>query len=315
MKDLCGRYRQSQIKAAVKVNVEQLKFNWLLGRDIVELHVEERWGESVITQLSKDLREAIPNAAGLSKSNIYYCRKFYLLYKDALKTFHQVGGIFEVPWRHHCLIMDKVKDDIDKALFYVHQTVENGWSRSMLLNFISTDLYERQGKALTNFTKTLPDAMSDLAQELTKDPYNFAFTGITGRYNERLLKDALLTSKSKPEYYCSDGIAWITPKDLSILKAKFSIDWQKKKSARAGMRRMIKRLLKKYKYPPEEAENALETVIHQCEQWTDNDSDNYNSLLNETRKYDFHNETYPPMAADERVEYYTPKNNNKNTLL
>ena len=65
VKDLCGRYRQSQIKAAVKVNVEQLKFNWLLGRDIVELHVEERWGESVITQLSKDLREAIPNAAGL----------------------------------------------------------------------------------------------------------------------------------------------------------------------------------------------------------------------------------------------------------
>lgn len=327
VKNLCGRYRQSQIKSAVKVNVEQLKFNWLLGRDIVELHVEERWGESVITQLSKDLREAIPNAAGLSKSNIYYCRKFYLLYKDALKTFHQlggknetelfhqVGGIFEVPWRHHCLIMDKVKDDIDKALFYVHQTVENGWSRSMLLNFISTDLYEQQGKALTNFTKTLPDAMSDLAQELTKAPYNFAFTGITGRYNERLLKDALLTSKSKPEYYCSDGIAWITPKDLSILKAKFSIDWQKKKSARAGMRRMIKRLLKKYKYPPEEAENALVTVIHQCEQWTDNDSDNYNSSLNETRKYDFHNETYSPMVADERVEYYIPKNYNKNTLL
>ena len=92
VKDLCGRYRQSQIKAAVKVNVEQLKFNWFLGRDIVELHVEERWGESVITRLSKDLREAIPNAAGLSKSNIYYCRKFYLLYKDALKTFHQLGG-------------------------------------------------------------------------------------------------------------------------------------------------------------------------------------------------------------------------------
>ena len=157
--------------------------------------------------------------------------------------------------------------------------------------------------------------MSDLAQELTKAPYNFAFTGITGRYNERLLKDALLTSKSKPEYYCSDGIAWITPKDLSILKAKFSIDWQKKKSARAGMRRMIKRLLKKYKYPPEEAENALVTVIHQCEQWTDNDSDNYNSSLNETRKYDFHNETYSPMVADERVEYYIPKNYNKNTLL
>ena len=100
VKDLCGRYRQSQIKAAVKVNVEQLKFNWFLGRDIVELHVEERWGESVITRLSKDLREAIPNAAGLSKSNIYYCRKFYLLYKDALKTFHQLGGKNETELFH-----------------------------------------------------------------------------------------------------------------------------------------------------------------------------------------------------------------------
>ena len=167
VKDLCGRYRQSQIKAAVKVNVEQLKFNWLLGR------------------------------------------KFYLLYKDALQTFHQLGGIFEVPWRHHCLIMDKAKDDIDKALFYVRQTVENGWSRSMLLNFISTNLYERQGKALTNFTKTLPDVMSDLAQELTKDPYNFAFTGITGRYNERLLKDALLNNITRFLIELGTGFAYV----------------------------------------------------------------------------------------------------------
>lgn len=118
-------------------------------------------------------------------------------------------GIFEVPWRHHCLIMDKVKDDIDKALFYVRQTVENDWSRSMLLNFISTNLYERQGKVLTNFTKTLPDAMSDLAQELTKDPYNFAFTGITGRYNERLLKDALLNNITRFLIELGTGFAYV----------------------------------------------------------------------------------------------------------
>ena len=81
VKDLCGRYRQSQIKAAVKVNVEQLKFNWLLGRDIVELHVEERWGESVITRLSKDLREAIPMRQDCRRAiftivgNFIYCTK------------------------------------------------------------------------------------------------------------------------------------------------------------------------------------------------------------------------------------------------
>ena len=92
VKELVKRYRRSQIKAAIKVNIEQLKYNWLLGHDIVEMHVEERWGESVITQLSKDLREAIPHAEGLSKSNIYYCRKFYLLYKGALEVFHQADG-------------------------------------------------------------------------------------------------------------------------------------------------------------------------------------------------------------------------------
>ena len=79
----------------------------------------------------------------------------------------------------------------------------------MLLNFISTDLYERQGKALTNFTKTLPDAMSDLAQELTKDPYNFAFTGITGRYNERLLKDALLNNITRFLIELGTGFAYV----------------------------------------------------------------------------------------------------------
>ena len=76
----------------------------------------------------------------------------------------------------------------------MQQIVENGWSRSMLLNFISTGLYERQGKALTNFKNTLPEVDSDLAQELTKDPYSFAFTGITKPYNERILKDALLNN-------------------------------------------------------------------------------------------------------------------------
>ena len=92
------------------------------------------------------------------------------------------------------VLIDKCSDDVTKSLFYVRQIVENGWSRSMLLNFISTGLYERQGKALTNFKNTLPEIDSDLAQELTKDPYSFAFTGITKPYNERILKDALLNN-------------------------------------------------------------------------------------------------------------------------
>lgn len=89
---LCMRYRQSQIKAAVRVNAEQLKYKWLLGRDIVEMNVEQRRGESVITQLGKDLRKEMPDVQGFSKTNIYYCRKFYQLYNPSNEFFHQVEG-------------------------------------------------------------------------------------------------------------------------------------------------------------------------------------------------------------------------------
>lgn len=238
VKDLVVRYRQSQIKAAIKVNEEQLKFNWMLGRDIVEMKVEERWGESVIEQLSKDLKEEMPHVEGLSVTNLRYCRRFYLLYSqmvtirpqvegenidDASSRIHpQVGGqlhnaetsakladIFKVPWGHHKLILDKVKGDINKAMFFIQQTLGNGWSRAMLLNWIDTGLYERKGKAITNFKNTIPDESSDLAQELTKDPYNFAFAGVTTRHNETQLKEALLANITNFLIELGTGFAYV----------------------------------------------------------------------------------------------------------
>lgn len=217
VKDLSKRYRQSQLKAAVKVNSEKLLYNFNLGRDIVEMHVEERWGEGVIMQLSKDLKTELPGVEGLSKSNIYYCKRFYLLYNEQIKIFQRPGGKFEgdtpaiflIPWRHHCLIMDKAKNDVKKALFFVDKTLENGWSRAMLLNWIDTGLYEREGKALSNFTATLPAPDSDLAQEVTKDPYNFAFAGVRGDYNESLLKQALLSNITDFLIELGTGFAYV----------------------------------------------------------------------------------------------------------
>lgn len=91
----------------------------------------------------------------------------------------------------------------------MRETIEEGWSRDVMLNFLDSGMYEREGKALTNFTRTLPDETSDLAQELTKDPYNFAFTGITGQYNERLLKDALLGNISQFLLELGTGFAYV----------------------------------------------------------------------------------------------------------
>lgn len=226
IKDLSSRYRKSQIKAAVKVNQEMLAFYWSLGRDIVEMHVEDRWGESVIRNLSADLKKLNPEAHCFSRSNIYYMKKFYLycveiehfvqqpIGQEDKQIVQQVVGqlrndILSIPWGHHILIMSKVPGNPKKALFFIQQDLSNGWSRDMLLNFLSTDLYERQGKALNNFTATLPSETSDLAKEITKDPYNFAFTGITGKYNERKLKDALLHNITKFLIELGTGFAYV----------------------------------------------------------------------------------------------------------
>ena len=235
---LIERYRRVQIIAATKVNEEQLKFNWQLGRDIVEMNIEKRWGEGVFNRLSNDLKKEMPFVEGLSVTNLRYCRRFYLLYSQEVKFCPQLGGeivegsiaqihpqvegellvgsqqcqfpeIFSVPWGHHKLIMDKVKGDVNKALFFVRQSIENGWSRSLLLNWIDTGLYERSGKALTNFKSTLPDTSSDLAQEITRDPYNFAFAGVRDSYNEAILKDVLLSNITNFLIELGTGFAYV----------------------------------------------------------------------------------------------------------
>lgn len=226
VQQLCKRYRQSQIKAAISVNSEMLKFYWDLGKDIVEMQAEKRWGDKVISRISLDLRKILPGVTGLSQRNIYYCKQFYLLFSKTIEILPQLEAkrsdlilpqleakleseIFSIPWGHYKLLIDKCANDSDKAIFYVRQTIKNGWSRSMLLNYIGTDLYERQGKALTNFQNTLPEETSELAQELTKDPYNFAFTGITKPYNEKLLKDALLNNITQFLTELGTGFAYV----------------------------------------------------------------------------------------------------------
>ena len=245
IKDLGTRFRRSQIKAAVKVNEEMLRFYWELGHDIVERDAENHYGSRFFSILSHDLKEATSMTSGLSERNIRYAKDFYLLYSQEVGVLQQVAAksdledvtkdeeklqqpaaksndtilpqlveqikseIFSVPWGHHMLLIDKCKNAPQKALFFVHQTMQNGWSRNMLFNFLDTDLYERQGKALTNFSRTLPDETSDLAQELTKDPYDFAFTGITGRYNERLLKDKLLNNITQFLVELGTGFAYV----------------------------------------------------------------------------------------------------------
>lgn len=214
IRSLSERYQRSQIKAAVSVNHEMLIFYWSLGRDIVELHAESRWGSGFFNKLSRDLQKEISDAKGFSPRNLRYMKRFYELFPSEGQIVQQVAAqsetvegvtdlpqvaeeIFSVPWGHVMLIIDRAKGDRTKAQFYVHQAVQNGWSRSVLMNYLDSNLYERQGKAITNFTRALPAPQSDLAQEITRDPYEFDFLSIRKDYDEKELKDALMANISR----------------------------------------------------------------------------------------------------------------------
>jgi len=238
------RFRRSQIKAAVKVNREMLLFYWSLGCDIVKMKAESRWGSGFVDALSSDLQRYLPTVKGFSRTNLFYIIKFYRLYskiedipqaagqmkmsaeivpqvvgqlKSSEDAAHQFGeqveksGIFDIPWGHHRLIIDRFgkEKNMDEALFYVQETVKNNWSRAMLLNFLDTDLYERQGKAITNFKVTLPPGKSELAQEITKDPYTFDFLTLTAGYREKELKDALMDNITKFLLELGRGFAFV----------------------------------------------------------------------------------------------------------
>ncbi len=219
------RYRQCQIKAAVSVNRELISFYWSLGRDIVLREAEKRYGSEFYSSLSNDLRKALPEIKGFASSNLRYMAKFYSLYSK--ESFPQVVGdfnksifpqlvgdlnkddLFAVPWGHHRLIIDRCKDDSERAVFFIKKIIQNNWSRAVLENFLDTDLYERQGKAISNFKYSLPTPQSDLAQEMTKDPYNFDFLTIQEDYNETQLKKALVDNVMKFLLELGKGFAFV----------------------------------------------------------------------------------------------------------
>ncbi|MBD5397011.1 DUF1016 domain-containing protein [bacterium] len=212
LKDLGQRYRKSQIKAAVRVNSEMLHFYWTLGRDIEERQAENRYGSAFYETLSRDLKTLLPEAKGFSVRNLKYIKLFYLLYskwQQVVAKSAEDAIIFCVPWGHHVVLMDKFADNPAAALFYVHKTVEEGWSRNMLLNMIATHLHLREKKAISNFTRTLPAIESDLAQQITKDPYIFDFTNLREPYIERELKESLLKNISKFLLELGNGFAYV----------------------------------------------------------------------------------------------------------
>ena len=240
--EIKARYRNAQIKAAVRVNAEQLLFNWELGRDLVMRKAEEKWGAGVVEQISLDLQAAFPESRGFSARNLWNMKKWYTFYagnkdrlslllkclqstdsKDDIKL-HQVGaelpGLFAlVPWRHHIEIITGCKT-IEEALFYLTQTASAGWSRNTLMNCIKADLYHTSGGAYSNFTENLSSSQSELAQAITKDTYDFGFLSLAEGYKEEALETELEKHLARFLLELGTGFAYLGRQKQVIVAGK-----------------------------------------------------------------------------------------------
>jgi predicted nuclease of restriction endonuclease-like (RecB) superfamily len=190
IKQLKQKIQTSQIKASIRVNEELLKLYWDMAQMIIAKQKEASWGDGIIEKISRDLKEEFPNIKGFSVTNIKYMRKWYLFWSD-IKSPQVVDEIFRIPWGHNREIITKLKNR-DEAIFYAKNTLQYGWSRAVLVHQVESGLYQREGKAITNFDSKLPPPQSDLAKAVLKDPYNFDFLTLSKRYNERELEDALV---------------------------------------------------------------------------------------------------------------------------
>jgi len=233
LQEIKGKIRRVQVRAARAASRELILFYWDLGESISRKLQENIWGNKVVDQLSKDLTSEFPGVQGFSRRNLYYVKKFYEFFSGFLGTevivprdgaqmeneivphigaqivppvIHLVGG--HLPWSHIKIILDKIKDH-QTALFYIYETIENGWSRDVLALQIKSDLYSRQGKAITNFKTTLPEPQSDLAQQTIKDPYSFDFLTLTKPYNERDIENQLVNHITKFLLELGKGFAFI----------------------------------------------------------------------------------------------------------
>ncbi len=246
--EVAARYERARSRAAVRVNYQKLQWNWQMGRDLVLRRAEERWGAGVVEQLSLDLQNRYPGEKGFGSRNLWNMKRWYLFYAEKLHQLgaemggfielpqpqtkitttklHQAGAEIEVrqqgeeqglpfpdvfsyvPWRHHVAIIGAC-ENLEEALFYLRKTIDGNWSRSMLENSLKANLYKNQGGAITNYAHTLPLSQAELAQEITKENYDFGFLTLPAGFAEKQLEDALCEQMMRFLLELGSGFAFV----------------------------------------------------------------------------------------------------------
>jgi predicted nuclease of restriction endonuclease-like (RecB) superfamily len=218
LRDLKERIQQAQVRAALAVNRELVLLYWQIGREILTRQEQAGWGARVIDRLAADLRREFPELKGFSPRNLKYMRAVAAAYPEQ-SFVQQVAA--QLPWFHHCVLLDKVRDPTERA-WYIQATIAHGWSRSVLVHQIESGLYHRQGRALTNFERTLPAPQSELAQQVLKDPYSFDFLAddqpsigiVLCKTRNQIVAEYALRDMHKPLGIATYGLTEALPEQL-----------------------------------------------------------------------------------------------------
>ena len=200
----------SQTQAMVKVNQELLKLYWNIGKIIFEKQNASSWGVKAVEQLATDIQKEYPGLGGFSRSNLFRMQAFYATYEKVAQAVRLLEDmpIFNIPWGQNIVLLQKLKSN-EERLWYAQKAVENGWSRTILEMQIESNLYNRQGKAITNFKKVLPAPDSDLAQQSFKDPYIWDFLTLRERFLEKELEDGLVEQVERFLLELGQGFAFL----------------------------------------------------------------------------------------------------------
>ncbi|MCD2119640.1 MULTISPECIES: DUF1016 N-terminal domain-containing protein [Rhodococcus] len=169
-----------------RVNTELLRLYWQIGATIIERQKTAPWGSKVLSRLSEDLRTEFPGVKGFSPANLKYMRRFAEAWPDPAAIGQRPVG--QLPWGHVIELLDKL-EDVELREWYSAKDVAHGWSRPVLAHQIKTNLHAREGAAPSNFPRALERPDSELAQQITKDPFTLEFLAIDGV--DTALADAL----------------------------------------------------------------------------------------------------------------------------
>jgi len=193
-----------QYKAMLNANHELIMLYWNIGAIINQ---NRKWGNKFIENLARDIKLEFPSVSGYSTRNLKYMSKLALEYSDSEFVQQLVA---QIPWGHNIILLDKI-DDIKIRRWYIEKSIENGWSRNILVHQIELDLYQRQvlSDKVTNFDNKLVSPQSDLALQMIKDPYIFDFIQAKEKMREKEIEEELIKNITKLLLELGTGFAFL----------------------------------------------------------------------------------------------------------